>query len=355
MKKNVSKLLLAIVSLLSSTNVSAYDFEVDGLYYEVVSASDCTCKVVSNRPQRYAGNIAIPVTFSYDGTIWTVVEIGSSAFSNCEDLTSVVIPNSVTTIDKGAFRNCSSLISVTIPNSVITINESAFGNCTSLTNITIPNSVTTIGVSVFSGCTSLTNVTISNSIKRISFTLFSDCSSLTSITIPNSVISIDSRAFMGCHSLTSVTIGKSVNQIYGGVFSGCNALTTLYSLNTTPPNVDTDNFTYSQNMNINVYVPQEALSAYRNVEPWKSFKNLQSIEGTGQEMKKCTMPTIHYANNKLTFDCETEGVTFESKITDTDIASYSSNEIKLGATYNISVYATKAGYEDSDKATATLC
>lgn len=151
-----------------------------------------------------------------------------------------------------------------------------------------------------------------------------------------------------------MTIGSSVYYIADIAFKDCNELTTIYSLNPTPPSVGTDGFVYSQYMNANVYVPQEALAAYKTAEPWKNFKNLQSIDGTDEKPEKCATPTIHYANNMLTFDCETEGVTFESKITDTDIAAYSS-EIQLGVTYNISVYATKTGYLDSEKATATLC
>lgn len=336
MKKNVSKLLFAIVCLLSSTSMSAYDFEVDGIYYDVVSMSDLTCKVVNANgdwnTSTYTGNITIPATFKLGGTIWTVIEIADQAFYSCKDLTSVTISNSVTQI--GAY---------------------AFMECSSLTSITIPNSVSTIDAHAFDGCNSLTSVTLSNSVTAISGAAFDGCSSLTSVTIPNSVTQIEAYAFRNCSSLTSIILGNSVNRISDRAFFNCNALTTLYSLNTTPPNVDANNFTYNQFMDVNVYVPQKALTAYRNAEPWNGFKNLQSIEGTGSETEKCATPIIRYANNTLTFECETEGVTFESKITDTDITSYSSSEIQLGVTYNISVYATKTGYEDSDMATATLC
>ncbi|MBR6171099.1 MAG: Ig-like domain-containing protein [Bacteroidaceae bacterium] len=71
--------------------------------------------------------------------------------------------------------------------------------------------------------------------------------------------------------------------------------------------------------------------------------------------EKCATPTIGYANGKLTFQSETEGVEFHSSITDTDIKDYITSVIDLTATYNISVYATKEGYENSDTATATLC
>ena len=77
--------------------------------------------------------------------------------------------------------------------------------------------------------------------------------------------------------------------------------------------------------------------------------------GDTHELEICDTPTISYSNGKLTFYCATEGATCHSSITDTDIASYSSNEVELTATYTISVYATKEGYVNSDVATATLC
>ena len=83
--------------------------------------------------------------------------------------------------------------------------------------------------------------------------------------------------------------------------------------------------------------------------------NPDDDDDSGDEPNVCAKPTISYANGKLSFNCETEGAICQSTITDTDIASYSGNEVQLGVTYNISVYATKGGYEDSEVATATLC
>lgn len=94
-----------------------------------------------------------------------------------------------------------------------------------------------------------------------------------------------------------------------------------------------------------------------NISNFYETDNVETIikvEG-GAGTKVCAKPTISYANGKLTFSCETEGAICQSTITDTDIASYSSNEVQLGVTYNISVYAKRDGYADSDVATATLC
>ena len=155
----------------------------------------------------------------------SVTSIGNSAFSNCTKLTSITIPNSVTSIGNEAFIGCSSLTSITIPNSVKSIGDSAFRGCSSLTSITIPNSVKSIGDSAFFNCTKLTSITISNSVTSIGDRAFCNCAKLTSITIPNSVISIGISAFSGCFALTSITIPNSVTSIGDYAFSYSSKLT----------------------------------------------------------------------------------------------------------------------------------
>ena len=103
-----------------------------------------------------------------------------------------------------------------------------------------------------------------------------------------------------------------------------------------------------------MHVPAESVDAYKAADPWKNFKSIEALDDPVPEIQKCEKPTISYENGKLIYHCETEGATCQSTITNADINSYSGNEVQLAVTYNISVYATKAGYDNSDVATATL-
>ena len=151
------------------------------------------------------------------------LEIKDSVLIECNDktVTSITIPDSVTSIGNGAFRYCTSLTSITIPNSVMSISNGAFWNCTKLASITIPNSVTSIGNDAFRYCTSLASITIPNSVTSIGDSTFWNCKSLASITIPESVTSIGNSVFIGCTSLASITIPNSVTSIGNNAFDGC--------------------------------------------------------------------------------------------------------------------------------------
>ncbi len=244
--------------LVASLTSFAHDFEVDGIYYNILSKRDLTCDVtykgLSPTSKAYSGNVVIPSQVLYDNKTYCVTSIRDRAFSRCTGLTSITIPNSVTSIGGGAFYGCTGLTSVVfnakrcetmgstsipvfqgcenlkeiiIGNEVELIPSLAFRDCSGLTSITIPNSVTSIGGGAFSGCTGLTSVTIGNSVTSIGKSAFWDCTGLTSITIPNSVTSIGDAAFEYCTGLTSVTIGNSVTSIGEGAFKDCSGLTSI--------------------------------------------------------------------------------------------------------------------------------
>ena len=146
--------------------------------------------------------------------IGEIKTIGNYAFFWCSSLTSINIPDSVTSIGEYAFSGCSSLTSINIPDSVTSIGKSAFSSCSSLTSITIPNSVTSIGDEAFWSCSSLTSITIPDGVTSIGDDAFRDCSSLTSITIPDGVTSIGEGAFVGCSSLESIVVGNNNSKYY---------------------------------------------------------------------------------------------------------------------------------------------
>ena len=162
----------------------------------------------------------IPAIFTYNGQKYKITSIGDYAFDDCENLTTVTIPESVTSIGDYAFDDCSSLTSVTIPKGVTSIGDSAFCECSSLESITIPESVTSIGDDAFEDCSSLTSVTIPKGVTSIGDGIFNNCYSLTSVTIPDNVTSIGDYAFDECSSLTSITIPDSVTSIGKFAFAG---------------------------------------------------------------------------------------------------------------------------------------
>ena len=169
MKKSLLCFLILLMMPLASM---AYDFEVDGIYYNLTGSSSVA---VTYNTDPYSGHITIPSTVNYNNKSYAVTSIGRSAFHDCSGLTSIIIPEGVTSIGNEAFADCSRLTSVTIPKGVTSIGEGVFWGCSGLTSVTIPEGVTSIGENAFQ-----------------------DCSGLTSITIPEGVTSIGDGVFYGC-------------------------------------------------------------------------------------------------------------------------------------------------------------
>ena len=147
-------------------------------------------------------------------------EVPNNYLANSK-ITSVEIPNNITSIGDYAFRNCTGLTSIAIGKGVTEIGGFAFDNCKSLTSITIPDGVKKIDFCAFDWCTGLKSVKLSNNIKRISSWMFNHCEGLTNITIPDGVKKIGNSAFCKCTSLIDITIPNSVKVISPQVFSDC--------------------------------------------------------------------------------------------------------------------------------------
>lgn len=271
--KIMKKFLFSIIVLMFTALPSwAYDFAVDGMFYNVVSMADLTVKVVSEDDtytKSYSGDVVIPDSIVFRDRTFNVIAIESKAFMNCPQLTSVSIPKSVSIIGKDAFKGsdyiekitiedgdsilltnysfqnlsiltlyqgrnvdsyfngCKNLKSVTLGSKVTVINEYAFQYCSSLTEIVIPNSVSSIGNKAFNGCSSLAEITIPNSVNSIGEYVFNGCSSLAEIVIPNSVNSIGEYAFNGCAELNSISLTNKIIEISTGLFCGCTKLSNI--------------------------------------------------------------------------------------------------------------------------------
>ena len=245
MKQLKLKSFMLGMMLLVTASASAYDFTVDGKYYNIVDLQGLTCEITYG-DEKYTDDIVIPEYVEYDGNTLTVVSIGEKAFAECFDLSNVIIPNSVTEIGDSAFSR-TSLDSIEIPNSVMVIGDYAFSG-SYLRSLEIPNSVTVIGEGVFSGCSYLRSIEIPNSVTVIGRAAFSDASlvsieipnsvmvigedafsgsSLRSIDIPNSVTEIGMDAFSNCRYLTSVVIGNSLKEMSVAMFMDCDSLTSV--------------------------------------------------------------------------------------------------------------------------------
>lgn len=282
-----------LAALLIALTTVAHVVEQDNIYYRIDS---CRAVVISGM-YPYIGDVVIPETISHNGTVYPVTAIDRAAFRDCSDLTSVYIPRTVTAIGEHAFAGCTALDSVAvsdlnrwcgidfesetanpcyhahrlflegeeitdlvIPDSVSVISSFAFSGCTSINSVSIPKTAIEIGAASFSNCSSLSainidsanpvydsrdscnaiietasgkliagcmNTVIPATVTAIGDNAFSGCFMLTKANIPKSVTAIGHYAFTGCTSLSSITIPGTVTSIGDAAFNGCSALTVL--------------------------------------------------------------------------------------------------------------------------------
>ncbi len=205
--------------------------------------------------------------------------------SYCSGLTSIDIPNSVTSIGYSTFQGCSGLTSIDIPNSVISIGWHAFEGCKGLVSITIPSSVTEIGGCIFNNCASLTSIVVDNAnpyydsrddcnalIETFTNTLLAGCSNTI---IPSTVKSIYNNSFKGCSGLTSITIPNCVTSIGWDAFKGCSNLKEFHLRNEHPENVKIGRDAFDGLSECTLFVPIGTGYAYRHDERFKVFKEVK--------------------------------------------------------------------------------
>lgn len=236
-----------------------------------------TCTVCGQTLTESAG---LEYTLSDNGDSYTVSGIGE-----CAD-TDIVIPYAynnlpVTAIGDGAFytsytSNNNSITSVSVPDSVTSIGNSAF-TYSSIESVTIGNGVTTIGNQAFYGCTTLKNVTLGSGITEIGYSAFNNCWALESVTIPDSITSIGDYAFSGCNSLKSIKLGSGLTSIGYLAFANCYNLESL----TIPASVTEMGNNYYQNCIFDLCVALKSIEVEEGNTVYKSIDgNLYSYDGT---------------------------------------------------------------------------
>lgn len=223
----------------------------------------------------------------------TVTSIGEFAFHAFEELTSILIPGSVISIQCNSFLSCSGLSSIVVENNnpiydsrdecnaIIETNTNKL--VLGCVNTVIPNTVTTIGRFAFSSCYNLKNFYLPNSVTRIESDAFTSCRGLTDVKIPNSVTYIGSYAFSSCFNLTEVTIPNSVTLIDIHAFYGCTSLTDVYCYISNPSAVTMGSevfYLYSKDYSgRTLHVPAGTLAAYQADTKWSQyFENIVEME-----------------------------------------------------------------------------
>lgn len=288
----MKKYLTAVVLALVSVSASAYDFEWEGIYYNIVSVEERTCEVTYNNQAPYSGDITIPATAFCNGIPMKVIRIPN--YGICGDITSITIEPGLTSIGIEAFTGCKQLTSVTIPSTVTTIGDGAFFGLPQLTSVNIPSSVTSFGLNVFRDCSNLASVEIADGITTIPYKTFSGCKKLSSITIPASVTKIERYAFYdsGITSidlpdnledigdwtfyrtpLKSITIPRDVSWIREHTFQNCKQLISVKCSH--PISVFAEAFEYCESL---IELPQVNWVAYQAFQYCTSLKSIDLAE-----------------------------------------------------------------------------
>lgn len=269
----MKKFILTLSCILTSALSFAYDFEVDGMYYNITSLQNLKVEL-TNGDNYYTGDIVIPETVEYSNKTFTVTRLGDNCFKGCSKLNSVQIPHTVITLGTYVFYGCSKLASLTIPSSVTTIGEGAheeygrhcFSGCYNLTSLIIEDGESTLKLypndwiaqstrtfvschlkylylgrniicvyiddydtykNPFYGQTSLTEIKFGSGITRIGYHMFQNCSSLEHIEIPNKITEIQNNAFEDCSKLSDVRMEEGVASIGSNVFKNCTSISSI--------------------------------------------------------------------------------------------------------------------------------
>lgn len=310
------------------------------LSYKILSTTDKTVEVVAN-DDVCEGDIVIPETVKIDGTTYTVVRVGDYAFATLnlwdgdgykefhrgEKVTSIQLPNTLKEIGECAFYGCVNITAISVPETVYKIEHEAFGNCVNLSYLYFGKALNSIEYPIFDPLNGEGNVccvleeikinpenpffsvkegvlfnknlsvliccppgksgayTVPETVYEIKDDAFAGCVLLKSVVIPNNVKEIGSNAFFNCPLLTSITVPRSLIKLGASAFKYCNSLNSVYYAAENPKQFIEEEysefFSESTYENATLYVPENAVSKCKNIEPWKNFKSIKAYDFAG--------------------------------------------------------------------------
>ena len=332
--KTVKKWLTIIAVLLYCGTTSAYDFKVDGIYYNILSNSELTCEVTYQHEYNldYTGDIVIPPTVTYGTKTYSVVQIGKGAFNSDKELTSVVLPEGITSICIGAFTRCLKLTSINFPKSLTNIEggghgyydtnmRGAFCECVRLTSVVIPQNVKTIGWDAFYGCSNLKEVFVLGN-TDINLSAFDACHSSCEIYYPEDMITIEGN---------TLKYGDTHDVNYTNKLKTYTVTLKDYTLETDAGSYTTNlNFSYSGDVEFDLEIPY----TYTINKAPLTIKVNDAEKIYGDENPEFTYSFSGFVNNEDESALNSE-VSFSTK------ASKKSGT----GTYSVSANATAKNYE----------
>ena len=345
-KQRCFRLLLLASAIATSLSAAAYDFESAGIYYNITGNNTVEVTYSDLDHNSYSGSISVPETVTNNGTEYSVTKIGEYAFQRsavtsvsmpesitsigqyacnecgsletvvlptnlddfsgwcifrrCRNLKNIAIPENVTEIPNGTFENCLSLAAITIPQGVGEIGSNAFYGCSSLTSIEIPEGVEYLYEQVFYGCTALESVKLPQNLFQIGKNCFSNCGALSDISLPSSIEIIAEGAFQYCQNITTIVLPDGVASIPESCFDGCSSLESV----TIPEGVTTIGKNAFFGCNLNALTLPESLDTIGSC----AFKNNSSLKSVNIPAKVKTIKNFAFNNCGLTELVIPEGV-----------------------------------------------
>lgn len=228
----------------------------------------------TDKPYVGDGSISIPDTVEHDGRKYAVVELADSCFTDLPHLSIISLPRTARKVGEYAAYRCTGLTVLNLPDNLTHIGKRAFHSCEHLQYLRLPLHVKQIEASAFACCNSLTEVTVPEGMTELQQDVFACCSNLHDVSLPSTLTTLHRGVFYQCYALERITIPASVTQMGELLFYDCDALREVVMCPLTPPRASG---LFSRPSAVTIYVPREALGAYRAAPYWKSLR-IEPIE-----------------------------------------------------------------------------